>query len=1070
MTVVACSLSLYAQNKTIHGSVVDMANNEPLIGATIMPVGGGQGTAADVDGKFTLTVPSNVTKATVTYVGYKPQTVELRNGMIVHLASAETTLDNVVVVAYGTANKESLTGSVAVVGAKEIEDRPVTSVTSALEGNAPGVQVNNTVGQPGSEPAIRIRGFNSINGSNDPIYVVDGVPFHGSIAALNPQDIESMSILKDAASAALYGNKGANGVVLITTRKAKKQGKVDVTLSIREGMYTRGISEYDRMGPTQWLNTMFQGNVTTLMNSKSFTDRAEAIKYTRTDIANIVQQNVFSDGALGDLFDDNGFTTARPLAGYTDLDWWNAVKQNGPRQEYNINAAAASDKYNVFASIGYLNEKGYIQCSDFERYSARFNSQFQPTSYFRFGANLSASIEKSEIGQFNNVGDAINPFLVQSMAPVYSYYRHNPDGSMIYDENGKPIWNTNGYVGGNVAYIMRQNSNSFKRNSIDGTLFGTAILPYGFEFTVRGNLSNLRQFNTQYMTSKAGDAMSFGGRLSNDFEDAKYYTFMQTLNWSHDYGKHHVDVLLDHENFAYKYVLSSFQFIDESFQNVYNVNNFNKYEAHYGGITEDRTESYLGRVRYDYNQKYFGEFSVRRDGTSRFSKDNRWGTFWSVGASWILSKEKFLQNVKQINFLKLRFAYGSVGNNNSASTYAYWPLYGQGQIMNEPFLALGQLAANNVKWEATKTLDVAVEGTAFDNRLNFSIGFYDKRNSDLLFNVAMPSSLGSIAGSKLGYLSTVLNNIGNMRNTGWELSFNGDIIRTKDVVWSASIDASFLDNKVLKLPDNNKPINQYANNRRIAKDHSIYEFYTYHWAGVDQMSGQSLYEINPNNEDFMANGEFSQKLLDERLSAARESGELVEYNGKYYTTNTTYATRDWCGTALPTVYGSFGTSVSWKGLSASILFTYSLGGKTYDSIYQGLMSVGRSASAIHKDNKKAWTAVPEGMTNDSPNRIDKNGVPQIDFNNSMNNNAQSDRWLTSASYLVLKNINISYNLPEKWMAPLQLQGINVGFSIDNLVTVAARKGLNPQQTWSGTSQSYTYNTPRVFTFQVTAKF
>ncbi len=1068
MTVFAYSLSLSAQTQTIHGTVVDMANNEPLIGATIMPIGGGQGVAADIDGKFTLVVPANVKKANVSYVGYKPQTVELRNGMTISLASSETTLDNVVVVAYGTANKESLTGAVAVVGAKEIEDRPVTSVTSALEGNAPGVQVNSTYGQPGSNPDIRIRGFNSVNGSNDPIYVVDGVPFHGSIAALNPQDIESMSILKDAASAALYGNKGANGVVLITTKKAKKQGKVDVTLNVREGMYQRGIGEYDRLGATAWMNTMFAADVNTLVNNKTFPTRDAAIAYAKNDMGNIVQQNIFGI-PFTDMFDAEGITTARPLAGYTDLDWWNAVKQTGLRQEYNVSAAAATEKFNIFSSIGYLKEQGYIQASDFERYTGRMNAQFQPVSYFRFGANLAATLEKSEIGQFQNVGDAINPFLVQSMAPVYSYYRHNEDGSIIKDANGKPEWNKAGYVSGNVAYIMRLNNNSFKRNTIEGTLFGTAILPYGFELTVRGNLTNINENGSQYTNNIAGDAMSFNGRMTNSFETTKYYTFMQTLNWAHDYGKHHVDVLLDHENFAYNYDYAQVQFIDQAFSNVYNINNFSKYESHFGGISHDRTESYLGRVRYDYNQKYFGEFSVRRDGTSRFSKDNRWGTFWSVGASWIISKEKFMHNVNQINFLKLRMAYGSVGNNNSAGLYAYWPLYGMGTIMDETFLVPMSLAADNIKWEATKTLDVAVEGTAFDNRLNFSIGYFDKRNADLLFNVYMPASMGCVGGQNLGYLSRVLTNVGTMVNRGWELSFNGDILRTNDLVWSASIDASFLKNKITKLPDH-KDIAMDASNRRLSEGHSLYEFYTYKWAGVDQMTGQSLYELNPNHNDFKENGEFSEDLWNARIKSASEDKALVEYNGKYYVTKTSYATREYCGTAIPTVYGSFGTSLRWKGLSAGILFTYSLGGKTYDSIYAGLMSVSRTASAIHKDAAKAWTEAPAGMTEDSPNRIDKHAVPQNDFDRNQDNNSGSSRWLTSANWLVLKNINITYDLPMKWVAPMKLQGINLGFAIDNVATCTKRKGLNPQQSWSGTGQSYTFNTPRVFTFQVTAKF
>ena len=316
MTLIACTLSLSAQTRTYHGTVLDAANNEPLIGATITPIGGGQGTAADVDGKFTLTLPSNVHQAKVSYVGYKEQTVNLQNNMVVYLTSTSSDLDDLVVVAYGTANKESLTGSVAVVGSKEIEDRPVTSVTAALEGNAPGVQVNNSVGNPGSSPSIRIRGFNSISGSNDPLYVVDGVVYEGSIADLNPQDIESMSVLKDAASSALYGNRGANGVILITTKKAKNIGKVDVTLQVRQGMYNRGLPFYDRMEADEWMETMVQAYSNGLATmTQNFPTYEQAAEYARKNLISAVVRNNIYDKPDDQLFDSNNKLVANVLPG-----------------------------------------------------------------------------------------------------------------------------------------------------------------------------------------------------------------------------------------------------------------------------------------------------------------------------------------------------------------------------------------------------------------------------------------------------------------------------------------------------------------------------------------------------------------------------------------------------------------------------------------------------------------------------------------------------------------------------------------------------------------------------------
>lgn len=1075
MTVVACAWSAYAQNRTINGTVIDAANNEPLIGATVLPNGGGNGTATDIDGNFSLTVPANVKTATISYIGYTAKTVDLVNGMTVKLSAESTTLDDVVVVAYGTATKESLTGSVAVVGAKEIEDRPVTSATAALEGNAPGVQVNSTVGQPGSDPSIRIRGFNSINGSMAPIYVVDGVPYSGSIADINPADIESMSVLKDAASAALYGAKGANGVILITTKRAKKVGKVDVTLTVREGMYNRGVPEYDRLEANQWMETMFQGAVNANVTNQTYPTYQENFEFVRNNFINGYAKNNIYGVPENELFDENGkLVPTGPLPGYTDLDWWDAVSRSGFRQEYNVNAAAASEKYNLFASVGYLKEQGYLLKTDFERFSGRINANFNPTSYFKFGVNLSASSQDSEVGQFNDTDLAINPFLTMFQAPIYPYYAHNEDGSIIY-EDGQPVWNTKApYLGNrNVAYELRNNFSSYKNNVIDASVYGTAVIPYGFELTVRGNMNRTKTDYTDYQNPRVGDAAPYG-LISKEFDNVQYHTFMQTLTWSHYYGannEHFVDALLNHENYQYSVDYSYVVNQNEDISGRYGLSNFAQNMSALGGLAgEDRTESYLGRVRYNYIEKYFAEASFRRDGSSRFAKDYRWGNFWSVGASWVITKEKFMQNIDWINWLKLRAAYGSVGNNAAAGTYAYWSTYGVQTYSNTNYYYRASLAASDLQWESTKTFDIGLEGALFNDRLNFSIGYFDKRNADLIFAVVKPSSVGSTIWS--GANQSISANIGTMSNRGWELSFTGTIMRNKDINWTASIDATFLKNKIIELPDHKDiPIFPY----QYSEGHSVYEFYTYEWAGVDQLTGQSLYWINPDHKDYQtinAEGQtvFNEALWNQTINDAREENKLVEYNGKYYTTDTSFATREWQGSALPTVYGSFGTNFSWKGLGVGVLFTYSLGGLTMDTNYASLMSAGGATSALHVDALNSWTAAPEGMTADSPNRIDPNGIPQMNFVNSMYNNSDTtSRWLTDASWLVFKNLLISYDLPKNWVAPLQLQNLNVAFSADNLFTCSARKGMNPASSFSG-GQGASFVTPRVFSFQLTAKF
>ncbi len=1098
MTLIGCCLSIQAQNRTYSGSVLDASNNEPLIGATIMPIGGGQGAAADIDGNFSITVPASVKKATVSYVGYTSQTVDLKNGMVVKLQSSATNLDDVIVVAYGTSTKEALTGSVAVVGSKEIEERPVTSVTAALEGNAPGVQVNNSTGTPGSAPTIRIRGFNSFS-NNSPLYVVDGVPFEGSIADLNPADVESMTVLKDAASCALYGNRGANGVILITTKRAKKSDKVDVTLTMRQGMYTRGLPMYDRLAPNEWTQATFDGVVNGIMTSNGY-DREKAISYYRDNyISSYAKLNIYggvirdNDGNVIDhvgygvgadfgadqLFDANGrLVPTAYLPGYAgDLDWWDAVSRSGYRQEYSVNAAAAGERYNVFASAGYMKENGYMYQTDFERFTGRIRAEFNPVSYLRFGLNLAATAQESQTGSTDSsdLGLANNPFLVQGYAPIYPYYAHDALGNMVYDEHGQPIWNTATYLNSdNVAWSQRLDKNNYSATVINADIFGTAILPYGFNLTIKGSMRRDKTHSMSYMNNIVGSGAAAnassgnGGRLDEGFGNYKSHTFMQTLDWSHDYGLHHVEALLDHENWQYSEDASSVGVYNQIFENIYALSNFEDNTTPTQSMGMIRTESYLGRARYNYDGRYFGEASIRRDGTSRFAKKNHWGNFWSVGASWVINREKFMQQVDWVNYLKLRAAYGSVGNDAAASAYASYSLYGFAPYDGVKVLIPTTLSSDNIKWEATKTFDLALEGSLFNDRFDFSVGYFNKRNSDLLYNVTQPASIGMTAVD--GYNASVLTNIGTMQNIGWELQFGYDIIRNAEFQWNFKVDATFMKNKIVSLP-----YGRDIPGQGLFQGYSIYEHYDAEWAGVDQLTGRSLYRMNPESPDFWkyesdtsTTPSFDAEAYQANYDKAFADGTLLILDGEAYTFDPSLAGRKRLGTSLPTVYGSFSTAASWKGISLSLLFTYGLGGKTMDSVYKGLLMMGSSAGALHKDVLKGWTT-PAAVAEDSRDRIDPKGVPQINSETARNNFYDSSQFLTSSSYLTLKNINLTYDLPRKWVNALQMQGINIGCSIDNVFIAAKRKGMNPTYGYAG-GQGMNYVPARVFSFQLGARF
>ncbi|MCI7089493.1 MAG: SusC/RagA family TonB-linked outer membrane protein [Prevotella sp.] len=1043
-----------AQTK-VSGTVLSYEDNEPIVGAAVRVVGTNTGAVTDVNGKFTITCPAGKNTLSISYVGMESIEVSARANMRILLKNDAQNLDEIVVVAYGTAKKQSITGAVSSIDAKEIDKRIATSVTGALEGAAPGVQVNNTYGEPGAEPTIRIRGIGSINGSNTPLYVVDGVIYSGNISDLNSNDIQSISVLKDAASSALYGNRAAAGVVIITTKAGRSTSNSSISLKVNHGFYGRGLKEYDRLGVKDWMETSWDAMKHYAMTGSLGLGEAEAAKYATEHLAtDVIQNNIFNADPT-QLFDANGNLTASVKPGYTDLDWEDNVERTGNRQEYNLDGNYTSDKVSVYSSIGYLKENGYIVGSDFERYTGRVNTTFTPNKWITSGLNVNASISKRHFNDNANGSYYSNPFYVaRYMAPVYPYYMHNDDGSILYDEFNQPVYDTTSpYLDNrNITYEIRKDKDESRRNVIDATAFATINLPYDFSLTVKGNMSRRTNNRTSYNNPEIGDGATNNGRLSAYNYEYNNYTMQELLNWGHDYGLHHVDVLLGHENFHYESKVNYGMNTNMAVDDLFVMSNFltNSYFAGYDN--EYATESYLSRVRYNFDQKYFFDASWRRDGSSRFHKDNRWGNFFSLGASWNAKKENFLKDVKWIDQSRLRVSYGEVGNDAGVSYYAYQALYYIDKNGGNPALMKQSLAANEIKWETTQTFDIALEGRLFD-RLNYSIGYFDKRSKDLLFAVRLPLSAGSYPYNEDDYNMTIYKNIGTISNRGWEIAFDYDIFKGKKFSWNVGIDATFLSNKIIKLPDGNNILSGLHN---YTEGRSLYDFYTYHFVGVDQMTGNSLYTLDPEKEE-----------------AAAAAGELVEINGVKYTNDTAYGLRDFHDTALPTVYGSFHTNLSWNGLSASFLFTYSLGGKTYDGSYQSLMSTNAmsSGSAIHKDALKAWNGVPEGMTETSANRIDPNGIPAMNYDRSSKNNATSDRWLTNASYLVCKNISLSYSLPKSILNAwnVGINGITLNAGVENLFTITARKGMNPQYSFLGGSDD-TYVTSRVFNFGMTLNF
>ena len=935
--------------------------------------------------------------------------------------------------------------------------RPVTEVTGTLEGAAPGIQVNNSYGEPGSDKSeIRIRGFGSVNGTNAPLIVVDGSPYGGSLNDINPQDIESISVLKDASSAALYGNKAANGVIMITTKKGKSH-KLNFRIGVKQGMYTRGIPEYEKLGVNQWMEAMRSGMQSYYQKNGGMP--VEQAFEASKNVNSIVKSPIF-DKSGAEMFDENGKFIANVKPGYNDLDWLDALERTGYRQEYTASADAMGDKYDIFSSFGYLNERGYIIGSDYDRFTARLKANYQPTKWFKTGVSLSGTMSGSNYQANAYDQYYANPFYTAGqMAPVYPYMLHNEDGSIATDKNGNS-YDINNYKylsGRNIIYEIKNDINRKERNAVSGQVYGTVSFLKDFTATVRGDLYNVNNTEKAFNNPYCGDGAANNGRLSKMHARTREYRFTQELTWGHDFKQHHIDVLLAHESFKHSY---NYDFMMKEQMKVSGnteMSNFAKMTSIDGYTQEYTTESYLSRARYNFAERYFVDASFRRDGSSRFYEP--WGNFWSLGASWIISQEKFMKNLTWIDNLKFRVSYGEVGNDAGADYYAYKELFYSDVNAGIGAFYKIQIPNKNLKWETSGSLDIALEGRLF-NRFNFSLDFFNKTSKDLLFTVYNPLSAGATdwyatSDETPSGMSQYFANIGSVRNTGLEVAMDVDAIRTKDWKWNIGLNLTTIHNEITKLPGGKDILHGTQN---YSEGHSIYEFYTYTYAGVDQMNGRALYTANSN-------------LSENTISALKASGNYVTINDKNYVYNTSYAEKAWQGSALPDVYGSINTSLSWKDLTLSVLCTYSLGGKVYDYNYQGLMyTTTNGPSALHKDVLNGWQAVPEGMTADAPNRLDPNGTPQFDLSGLASTSyGASSRWLTDASYFVIKNINLNYAFPKRVVTKWGLSGLNVYGSIENAATFTARKGMNPQYSFSG-SQDNTFVAARVFTLGLNLNF
>lgn len=1033
-----------AQTKSVSGRIVD-SNGEPIPGVTVTASSPESSVQSNSYGDYKIEVAEGATLS-FRSLGYEANIVQIGSAAIynVVLEQSERTLDEVIVTAYGSQTKESIVGSVASVSSKDIEKRPVSSVTAVLEGIAPGIQVNNSYGEPGSSPNIRIRGYTSINGNNSPVIILDGVVFGGNISDINPNDIESMSVLKDATSGALYGNRAAAGAIVITTKKGRSGANFNAV--VNQGVFSRGVKEYETLSPQEFMEVSWQGYRNQLLwNSPTLSEADANAQASSTLVPSILKLNIF-DRADDQLFDENGrLVSGIGIKGSyaEDLDWFKPIIRNGYRQEYSLSGNGGTEKGNYLYSLGYLDEQAYIVSSEFTRLSGRLSGEITPTTWLTAGMSANATHQLSHFTTGDGNG-FINPWnYARNIAPIYPIHLHDlTTGAYVLDTEGNKVYDDGStsraqYAGRHIIWETELNKDQTRRNTLNSQAFVDFNILNNLKFSVIGDI-NLRFSELRaYENAIIGDGSGNGGRGGRDIYNYKNYTLQQQLSYNTSFdGLHNFDILVGHENYGSTYTWLYARKAGEVFPGMEEFANYNNITSLTDYSYDDKSESYLGRLRYNYDEKYYFDGSIRRDGTSRLHPDQRWGTFWSLGGTWMISKENFMQEANWLNELKLRAATGVVGNITSASMYAYMPKYSLGQNNNLPAFWKSSLGNPELLWEGNQSSSVALEGRIFD-RLNFMFEYFDKRSKDLIFDLNLPLSTGSTSTSAV---STITKNIGDISNKGIELTLDADIIRKQDWRWNIGVNATFLKNEVVRLPEENREEGIISSPFKYFEGKSIYEYWLPKYAGVDMLTGQALYFADTEAND-----------------PTEESGPHYafqeEINGTMYTRNAAYAVRDFLGTAVPNVMGAFNTNVSYKNFSLSGLFTYSLGGLGLDYSYMSLMSVTANPSNVHKDVLNSWTTAPEGMTETSEKRINRKVLPQINYATSQYNNATSSRFLFDNNYFVIKNIALAYRMPEFIVNKINARSLVLNFAVENLATFTALQGYSPQQTFGGYSQN-----------------
>ncbi len=959
--------SLFAQ-RTITGMVTD-DKGTPLVNVSVTVKGTTAGTTTKADGSYSLTVPSGAKTLVFTSVDMAPQEVNITsNNISVAMTQQGKSLDEVVVVAYGTQSKKKVTGAISKVDGADLENKPFASVDQMLQGKVPGLLSTSPTGQPGGIQQVRIRGIGSITAGAAPLYVVDGVPINtgdfsrlnatsNALAGINPNDIESISVLKDAASASIYGSRAANGVVLINTKKGRA-GKTKIRLDSEFGF-----------GSTAFFNDQARP-----------LNRDEYFSLTREGLVNTGSSQSVIDATLNSL----GFTNT------FDEDWVGLVTRKGMTRNATASISGGDAKTNFYMSAGYFDQEAVVIGSDFKRYSTTFNIKHKATQKLTVGFNATGSYIKqnspSSSSAFRN--PVIDAYLLRPSQNAY-----NADGTVNFSTTTfNQLYNPLA-----IAQYDRILLNNVK---VLANLFAEYQIYKDLKFTTKVGIDFINIEEERYDNPFFGDSRTVGGRVYNYDTRVANVLSSNLLNYRHDFlaGR---ELSLDF-SVGYEAQKSKQYNITTRGEGVPATTSIplpvpSSPSVANGAKTDYSFISYLSMMQLSYKSKYSLTGSLRRDGSSRFGSNNKYGTFWSVGAAWNVEQEKFMENIRVINSLKIRGSYGSngnaeIGNYTWQGTYIFNANYNQ-----QPGSAPNAVDNPDLTWEVNKPLNIGIDISVLKNRISLNADYYIRKTENLLLNDPLSRTSG---------FNSVQANVGSMENKGWEFQLNATPVRLKDFTWDISFNIALNKNKITSLR-NNADILALPFVRRVGVDYQ--SIYTRLWAGVDPANGNPLW--------------------------------YVDATKSQTTSNVTQVQRGIIGSASPKGFGSFSTTVSYKGFSLDAQFNYQYGNMVYDQWGFLSWSDGFNPS-LNKIRKQLGRWQKPGDVTD---------IPKYVYGGAMSSNAESSRWYYKGDYVRLRDVTLSYALAKRITDAAKLESVRVYVRGSNLWTKAFDKNItfDPEQPING---------------------